>query len=538
MRTTAPRARPWADVSGAFSQEVLLLATGAPSRLEFLRAATKLVVGLTGVDRVELTIFEEEPALRCTAARAPRMRCRVETLEPGWMPRKGHARAPVRSAGKEVGSLDLWDRAGCEVGRGVCEGIARSIGLAIALRSAEANLRERVKELGCLYGIAQIVGAGEGSLADVLGAVARLLPSAWKHASVAEARITIDGSEHATAGFRTGVQRQKADVYVGSTCHGTVEVCYTRRRPRAHEGPFLKEERNLIDAVAREVAIIVERWQAREENAQLQEQLRHADRLATIGQLAAGVAHELNEPLNNVLGFAQLALASPGLPEEASSDLDKIVAAALHAREVIRKLMIFARQMPPQKTEVDLNRVVEEGLYFLEARCAKAGIRVERSLAASLPLVTADPSQLTQVLVNLVVNAVQAMPDGGVLTIRTEAEPGLAILVVQDTGVGMTAGVKRKAFLPFFTTKDIGEGTGLGLAVVHGIVAAHNGTVGVDSAPGRGTRFAIRLPVSQPAELGTDESSDEHGVTTAEVQDPRGRRRDGHAGGRSQEPHP
>lgn len=148
----------------------------------------------------------------------------------------------------------------------------------------------------------------------------------------------------------------------------------------------------MLDTVARQVALIIERRQTEEDKLKLQEQLRHADRLATIGQLAAGVAHELNEPLGSILGFAQLAKKCPGLPKQAEQDIEKIVNASLHAREVVKKLLIFARQMPTQKTKVNLNQIVEEGLYFLESRCVKQGIKLIRSLSPNLPEITADPA--------------------------------------------------------------------------------------------------------------------------------------------------
>ena len=271
-------------------------------------------------------------------------------------------------------------------------------------------------------------------------------------------------------------------------------MVYLEDKPEFVVGAFLKEERSLIDAVAREVALIVERKEAEQEKSKLESQLIHADRLATIGQLAAGVAHELNEPLGSILGFAQLARKSLEQPERAERDIEKIVTASLYAREVIKKLMVFARQMPPRKTQVNLNQVVAEGLYFLEARCARKGIEVVRQFASDLPEVTADHSQLIQVLVNLVVNAVQAMPEGGTLTISTRANNASVSLVVEDTGAGMDDEVRKQIFLPFFTTKDVDEGTGLGLAVVHGIVTSHGGSIEVDSRVGHGTRFTIRLP--------------------------------------------
>lgn len=367
--------------------------------------------------------------------------------------------------------------------------------------ATQAALHERVKELTCLYGIAQIAAKPQVSLEEILRGIVGLLPPAWQYPEIAFARIVLDGRSYSTPGFRECQRRQTADVVVDDRRRGVVEVIYAEERPGLDEGPFLKEERNLIDAVARQVGLIVERREAEEDRSRLHGQLRHADRLATIGLLAAGVAHELNEPLGNILGFAQLAKKCKGLPESAKKDLEKIESASLHAREVIRKLLIFARQMPPQKTQVDLRRVVEETLDFLQGRCAETGIEVECSLPTDLPEVTADPGQLSQVLVNLVVNALQAMPDGGKLTIRAGACGRHVSLTVEDTGVGMSREVLDQIFVPFFTTKDVGEGTGLGLPVVHGIVNAHGGTIHVESEAGRGTRFEIRFPVEGQREV-------------------------------------
>jgi len=278
---------------------------------------------------------------------------------------------------------------------------------------------------------------------------------------------------------------------------GGIELVYAEERPEQDEGPFLKEERKLLEAVAGQVASILERRDAEEDRARLQDQLRHADRLATIGQLAAGVAHELNEPLGNILGYAQLAMKHPGLPPPAAGDLEKIKAASLHAREIIRKLLVFARQVPPRNTRVDLNGVIEEGLPFFKARCTKDGVDLVMRLSPDRPEVIGDPGQLNQVLVNLVVNALQAMPGGGRLTVETRARDGRVQLIVEDTGTGMSPEVIEKLFVPFFTTKDVGEGTGLGLPVAHGIVTSHGGTLRVRCAVGRGARFDISLPAAR-----------------------------------------
>jgi len=365
-------------------------------------------------------------------------------------------------------------------------------------QSDQAALRERVKELTCLYGIAQVAGRPGAPLDRVLQEIVQLLPPAWQYPETAQARIVLDGRAYSTPGFREAGARQAAQIVVNGGTRGVIEVVYLQARPAAQEGPFLKEERSLIDAVSRQVALVIERREAEDDKLWLRDQLMHADRLATIGQLAASVAHEINEPLGNILGFAQLARKCPGLPNQASHDVQKIVTASLHAREVIKKLLGFARQTPPKKALINLNQVVEEGLYFFQGGCAKTGIELVRSLSADLPDIVADPVQLSQVLVNLVVNAMQAMPKGGKLTVTTSASDGCVSLIVEDTGIGMSQTTVRKIFQPFFTTKGDGQGTGLGLPIVQSIVSAHGGSIKVQSRPGRGTRFEIRLPIQSP----------------------------------------
>ena len=372
--------------------------------------------------------------------------------------------------------------------------------------SVVAALRERVKELTCLYGIAQIAGQPGVSLDEILQGIVELLPPAWQYPEITSARITFDGASYTSPEPCDSPHKQTADIIINGVSRGTIEMIYSEQRPRADEGPFLKEERNLINAVAKQVALTVERRQAEEDKLKLHAQLRHADRLATIGMLAAGVAHELNEPLGNILGFAQLANKCPKVPASAKHDIEKIESASLQAREIIKKLLVFARQRPPKKTLINLNQVVQDSFYFFSARCAKEGIELVQALSPNLPEIVADPALLNQVLVNLVVNASQSMSGagGGTITVRTRSCNDKIYLTVEDTGPGISKDILEKIFVPFFTTKDIGEGTGLGLSVVHGIITAHGGTINVDSKVGCGTRFEIRLPVEAKQEQEED----------------------------------
>ncbi len=362
-------------------------------------------------------------------------------------------------------------------------------------RAVEWALRERVKELTCLYAIAHVTARAGHDLDEAMRGVVDALPPAWQYPAVTQARVTLDERTWTSAGFGEAAAAQGADVLVDGEVRGRVEVGYREARPAADEGPFLREERALIDEVARQVGVFVERHAAAAERERLRQQLWRSDRLGTVGQLAAGLAHELNEPLGAILGYAQLARKSFGLPDQTGRDLDKVVRASLHARDIIRRLLVFARTAPSCDQRVALDEMVRESLFLLESRCRRAGVKVALELGPDVPAVPADRALLAQAFLNLAVNGIQAMPDGGTLTVATERAGREVRLVVQDTGAGMSEDVVRHCFDPFFTTKDVGQGTGLGLAVTHGIVASHGGSIEVASAPGAGARFTVRLPL-------------------------------------------
>jgi two-component system NtrC family sensor kinase len=375
------------------------------------------------------------------------------------------------------------------------EGLAEALGVALSDRRAQYALRERVKELSCLYEIDELVQQQEVQLDGLLQGIVELMPPAWQYPEIASARLVVDDNIYESSNFKGEGSSLRSDIVCGGERRGFVELVYSGSEDVLETVLFLEEERNLIDSIARHISLVLERRQTEEDKRKLEEQLRHADRLATIGQLGAGVAHELNEPLTSILGFAQLSRKASDLSDTVDKDLERIINSTLHAREIVKKLLIFSRQMPTQKSEVDLSSVAEEGLYLLDSRCEKQGIKVVKEFSPELPRITADPSQLLQVVVNIVVNAIQAMPDGGRLVVKTTADDDYVYLDVEDNGSGMSVETIKKIFIPFFTTKGVGHGTGLGLPVVHGIVASHGGRIDVESEPGQGSRFIIALPV-------------------------------------------
>ncbi|MFC1563641.1 sensor histidine kinase [candidate division KSB1 bacterium] len=375
------------------------------------------------------------------------------------------------------------------------ETIAETVGSAALDRNRQLALRERVKELGCLYGISKIIERSDFSTHEIFESIVNLLPPSWLYPDITAARILLDDNSFATVRFKDTTQKLSSDIIVEGIKRGVVEVVYLDEMPEIYEGPFLLEERKLIDAIALQLSQYIKRKSDEDEKAILHEQIQHADRLATVGQLAAGVAHELNEPLANILGFAQILLDETKLPGQAEQDIKKIEKASLHAREIVKKLLLFSRQMPQKKTLININEDIENAFFFFESRCIKEGIEVIKKLEPDIPDFYMDSSQLQQVVTNLVVNAIQAMSPGDTITLSTYSNNKNIYLIVEDTGIGMSEEVKKQLFVPFFTTKDVSQGTGLGLPVVHGIVKSHGGTISVKSEEGKGARFEIILPI-------------------------------------------
>jgi len=235
-----------------------------------------------------------------------------------------------------------------------------------------------------------------------------------------------------------------------------------------------------------------------------QQQMLQAEKLSAMGQLLAGVAHELNNPLSVVVGQTSLLRQAVG-GGPLGQRVEKIGQSAERCARIVRNFLALARQRPPERGEVRLNQIVLEAVELLAYPLRVDSVEVELNLAEDLPDLWADPHQLHQVVVNLATNAHQAMretPSPRRLTLSTRHDParGRAILEVRDTGPGIPPEIQRRIFEPFFTTKAPGQGTGLGLALCQGVVERHGGTIQAESSPGQGALFRIELPVEAPGE--------------------------------------
>lgn len=235
------------------------------------------------------------------------------------------------------------------------------------------------------------------------------------------------------------------------------------------------------------------------ESKKMQEQLIMQDRLASIGQLVSGVAHELNNPLSSIIGFTELLSMRKDLPEDAKEDLKLINSESQRAIEIVRNLLIFARKQPTEKKPVAINSVIEKVLELSAHEQRVSNIKVITDFTSDLPEVLAAASQLQQVFINIIINAEQAMftANGrGTLTITTEQSGDIVRISFTDDGPGIAPEHLGQLFDPFFTTKEAGKGTGLGLSICYGIVTDHGGKIYAESELGRGATFVIELPVS------------------------------------------
>jgi PAS domain S-box-containing protein len=493
-----------------------------------------------------------------------------------------------------------------------------------SLQRRTHDLGERVKELNCLRSLSILTNNPDKSLNDVLKEAVALIPPSWQYPEITFARIVFDVSKFETQGYRETPWKQSARIVVSGVEVGSLDVIYAQEKAEIDEGPFLAEERHLLDGLAREIGKFIERrntqdalkrsetefrtivetapsmfiindadgrnlyvspncvkmtgytpdeilrdsgrwihdddskryselfertfakgvgfrgyeyravrksgetWYAsssweplrgdrgeliggvfqtmdvserrrseqllREGEEKHRLELMKVDRLASVGRLAAGVAHEINNPMAVLYGMVQ---ELDEEPESCTTEITRdMLRVSRRIRTVVNKLLTFSRQTEVEKTIVDLNEVIDNTLTLLSSQLKKSAVEVVKNLEPAAPLAVANADQIQQVLMDLIFNAIDAMPNGGQLRIDLKSIDHKIGIIIEDNGQGIESGDIDKIFLPFFTTKEVGKGTGLGLSVAYGIIEDHGGKVSVASKVGSGSRFAITLPAA------------------------------------------
>jgi signal transduction histidine kinase len=230
------------------------------------------------------------------------------------------------------------------------------------------------------------------------------------------------------------------------------------------------------------------------EKVELEGQLMQAEKLSSIGLLAAGIAHEVNTPIAGISSYTQMLLKDTPESDRRKHILEKIEKQTFRAAEIVNGLLNFSRLNGSEFKDLDVNQLICDSLALLNHQLQSSHITVESQFDRSLPPVHGNEGKLQQVFVNLFLNARDAMPSGGELAIHTAMNESMVIVDITDNGTGISKEDIKRIFDPFFTTKNVGKGTGLGLAVTYGIIQEHGGRIFVDSDSGKGTHFTLKLP--------------------------------------------
>jgi signal transduction histidine kinase len=353
-------------------------------------------------------------------------------------------------------------------------------------------LQERIKELSCLYEISNIAATSTAPLPEKLQEVTQALPKAWQHPSRAVAALQLDDQHYRSGVLALRYESQQHPIIIRGQERGSLAMHYNHKENPPP--PFLHEEALLLKTLAQEIAGIIERDEQKARETLLRRKFEQADRLSILGEITAGIAHEMNTPLGNILGFAQL-IQDRTDDQQVEQDVEKIINSSMHAREVVKKLMFFSCEIPQQKHLVDVGLLIEEALQLLRVTFEQAKVVPRVSMPGQPVLAQADPIQLTQVVFNLLINALHASKAGQEIWLTLIQNQDQMTLRIQDFGHGIEPDIRERIFEPFFSTKAPGDGSGLGLSVVHGIIKTHHGQIDVDSQPGQGTCFTIRLPL-------------------------------------------
>lgn len=358
--------------------------------------------------------------------------------------------------------------------------------------SIEELLQERNRELSCLYEVSTIIVEHKDSLLTTLEKIAAVLKFSWRYSQQAIVEVVLESYYYATSTIPEKTIFQNSAIIVFGEKKGFVKVHYPLERFSEHH--FLIDEEKLLNKVSLDISVLYERHLNKGKEELLKRSVERVDRLSILGEITAGIAHELNTPLGNILGFAEF-IRDRTVEKQSQLDSAKIIKAAIYSREVVKKLMFFSCEMPQNMKFVEIVPIVSDALSLLGPNFSKAEISYEvdfRELQLEAQL---DPIQLTQVLFNILINAIYVSPKNTIINVSVYSDEVSFFIEIADQGPGVDVALKTKIFEPFFTTKPIGEGSGLGLSVVHGIVKSHKGDIRTYDNTPKGTVVQVQLPL-------------------------------------------
>ncbi|QLG44955.1 sensor histidine kinase [Costertonia aggregata] len=361
------------------------------------------------------------------------------------------------------------------------------------MHTTEQKLKERIKELTCLYEVTSlIVNCDYDNVKTALKGIVQCLKQAWQFDS--DTYVVLKTGEYIikTAKKENTYVFLESPITIFNKAQGSIKVGYPV--PKYTLQDFLKEEQQLLDNICLEVGNLLERKEIKENEVRVRRQVEQSDRLRILGEITAGIAHELNTPMANILGFTELLKDRVKNDAQAVKDLDKIINNTIFSREVVKKLMFFACEMPQEKETVNIVPIIEDAIDLMRTTLRQNGVACKLITSKKSVPLRIDRIQLTQVLFNLIVNAVYFSPEESTILVEVYEETNKVVLKIADEGCGISPKKAPHIFEPFYTTKPIGEGSGLGLSVVHGIVQSHHGKISCTQNTPTGTIFTIEFP--------------------------------------------
>lgn len=349
------------------------------------------------------------------------------------------------------------------------------------------NLAERVKELDCLYKISRIAAIHKNDIEKALTLILKEIPQGWQFPDQIAAYLSFDDQKFGNPPSSNHIQETVFQINNSVTAKLKV---YYKVAPKNISNPlFLLEEQALLNQIGYEIASLIEIDIKNKKEKLINEKLRQNDRLNLLNEITAGIVKELSDPLQNILN------ASAKLSDSNSnqtSAIEEIVSDTNLAKEIVKKLLYFSNEIPTDLTETNLNDVINDVITLLRPHLKEKNIQLNLHLDPNLGAVTLDKIQMTQVVFNLIINAIEAMNSKGVLTVTSAGVKKDIRIKITDTGKGIAAEDLKKIFEPFHSSKTM-TGSGLGLSVAQGIIQSFGGRIEVDSNLNKGTTFTIIL---------------------------------------------
>lgn len=359
--------------------------------------------------------------------------------------------------------------------------------------SINDKLTERKKELTCLYEISKIISLANDIETKVLKEIINSIKKAWKFNNDAIVEIQILDYHLSTSNLSKNTIFQTSFLTIPDADRGFIKVHYPQEKH--DQNKFLIDEQLLLDTIAIEIENYIEKFRTLKQKASLQKTIEQINRLSVVGKMATNIAHEINNPLGNILGYAELIKFNNTNPE-IDSDITIIINSVLYAREIIKKTMLFSSSTSYQVQINEIKPIINFVLLFLKQNFQEKEIKSELIFKSTIGKAKIDSVQITQVLFNLLINALQASPKKSILKIIIENNTKNLLISIEDQGSGIPEDIKPRIFEPFFTTKNIQDGCGLGLSIVQEIIKNHKGKIIVKNNFPTGTIFKIKLPLS------------------------------------------